>query len=42
MIKGRFSADDIGLTVFRDGRAIFDGIDDPAIARTLYARYIGC
>ncbi len=42
MIKGRFTADDIGLTVFRDGRAIFDGIDDPAIARALYARYIGC
>lgn len=42
MIKGRFLADDIGLTVFRDGRAIFDGIDDPAIARALYARYIGC
>lgn len=41
-IKGRFSEHDIGLTVFRDGRAIFDGIDDPGIARTLYARYIGC
>lgn len=41
-IKGRFSQNDIGLTVFRDGRAIFDGIDDPALARSLYARYIGC
>ena len=41
-IKGRFNDHDIGLTVFRDGRAIFDGIDDPAIARALYARYIGC
>lgn len=42
LIKGRFSDTNIELTVFRDGRAIFDGIDDPAIARTLYARYIGC
>lgn len=42
MIKGRFTENDIGLTVFRDGRAIFDGIDDPSIARALYARYIGC
>ncbi len=42
MVKGRLAESDIGLTVFHDGRAIFDGIDDPAIARTLYARYIGC
>ncbi len=42
MVKGRLSESDIGLTVFHDGRAIFDGIDDPALARTLYARYIGC
>ncbi len=31
----------ISLTVFGDGRAIIEGIDDPALARTLYARYIG-
>ena len=42
MIKGRLAESDIGLTVFHDGRAIFDGIDDPAVARGLYARYIGC
>jgi molybdopterin-synthase adenylyltransferase len=29
------------LTVFRDGRAIIKGTDDPAQARALYARYIG-
>ncbi len=29
------------LTVFRDGRAIIKGTDDPAVARTVYARYIG-
>jgi molybdopterin/thiamine biosynthesis adenylyltransferase len=29
------------LTVFADGRAIIKGTKDPAIARSLYARYIG-
>lgn len=29
------------LTVFPDGRAIIRGTDDPAIARSLYARYVG-
>jgi adenylyltransferase/sulfurtransferase len=29
------------LTVFADGRAIIKGTDDPGIARSLYARYIG-
>jgi molybdopterin-synthase adenylyltransferase len=29
------------LTVFRDARAIVRGTDDPAVARTLYARYVG-
>jgi len=42
MIKGRFDANNIELTVFRDGRAIFDGVDDPTVARAIYARYIGC
>lgn len=31
----------IGLTVFRDGRAIIKGTSDPARARSIYARYIG-
>jgi adenylyltransferase/sulfurtransferase len=29
------------LTVFKDARAIVRGTDDPATARTLYARYVG-
>ncbi len=40
-LNGEISEQQIGLTVFRDGRAIFEGTDDPAVARTLYARYIG-
>ena len=29
------------LTVFADGRAIVKGTQDPAVARSLYARYVG-
>ena len=29
------------MTIFANGRAILKGTKDPAIARTLYARYIG-
>lgn len=29
------------LTVFKDGRAIIKGVEDPALARSLYARYVG-
>ena len=29
------------LTVFPDGRGIVKGTQDPAVARSLYARYIG-
>jgi adenylyltransferase/sulfurtransferase len=29
------------LTVFQDGRAIIKGTEDAAVARTLYARYVG-
>ncbi len=42
LIRGTLREDSVGLTVFHDGRAIFDGIDDPGVARALYARYIGC
>ena len=31
----------IELTIFPDGRAIIRGTEDPAVARTLYSRYIG-
>ena len=29
------------MTVFADGRAIIKGTDDLALARSLYARYVG-
>jgi len=37
----RFVAAPYELTVFPDGRAIIKGTDDPAVARSLYARYVG-
>jgi molybdopterin-synthase adenylyltransferase len=37
----RFRVPPYELTVFTDGRAIVKGTKDPAIARSLYARYIG-
>lgn len=37
----RFAVDDIGVTLFRDGRAILRGTDDPLRARTIYDRFIG-
>jgi molybdopterin-synthase adenylyltransferase len=37
----RFSLPPYELTVFADGRAIVKGTQDPTIARSLYARYIG-
>jgi len=37
----RFRVDDYDITVFRDARSIVRGTSDPAIARGLYARYIG-
>jgi adenylyltransferase/sulfurtransferase len=37
----RFRVDDYDITVFRDARSIIKGTTDQAIARGLYARYIG-
>ncbi|MBL8850270.1 MAG: ThiF family adenylyltransferase [Planctomycetaceae bacterium] len=37
----RFSVAPYEMTVFKDGRAIVKGTEDPAVARSLYARYIG-
>ncbi len=37
----RFRVAPYELTVFTDGRAIVKGTKDPAVARSLYARYIG-
>lgn len=37
----RLTTEEHQLTVFRDGRAIIGGTDDPVAARTVYARYLG-
>jgi molybdopterin-synthase adenylyltransferase len=37
----RFRAAPYEMTVFADGRAILKGTRDPAVARSLYARYLG-
>lgn len=37
----RVDIDSYRLTVFADGRAIVGGTSDPAVAKSLYARYIG-
>jgi molybdopterin-synthase adenylyltransferase len=37
----RFRVPPYEMTVFADGRAILKGSQDPAVARSLYARYIG-
>lgn len=39
LVQCRFS--EYELTVFCDGRAIVKGTQDPALARSLYARYVG-
>jgi adenylyltransferase/sulfurtransferase len=37
----RFQVDPYEMTVFADGRAVIKGTKDPAVARSLYSRYIG-
>jgi molybdopterin-synthase adenylyltransferase len=37
----RFRAMPYEITLFADGRAIVTGADDPAVARAVYAKYIG-
>jgi adenylyltransferase/sulfurtransferase len=37
----RLGVDEFEITVFPDGRAIISGTSDPAVARSLYAKYIG-
>jgi len=37
----RFNVDNLQVAVFPDGRAIITGTKDPAVARGVYARYIG-
>lgn len=31
----------VTVSVFRDGRAVIEGVEDPARARAIYARYVG-
>jgi molybdopterin-synthase adenylyltransferase len=37
----RFKTGDYEMTIFKDARAIIQGTDEPSIARSLYARYVG-
>jgi adenylyltransferase/sulfurtransferase len=37
----RFQVAPYEMTIFSDGRAILKGTKDPAVARSLYAKYIG-
>ncbi len=37
----KFSCEDATITLFKDGRAIIEGVDTAARARELYSRYIG-
>lgn len=37
----RFRVEPYEMTVFPDGRAVIKGTKDPAVARSLYAKYIG-
>lgn len=37
----RFTAPPYELTIFADGRAIVKGTEDPGVARSVYARYVG-
>lgn len=40
-VSGPAGEDPMELTVFPDGRAIIRGTEDPAVARSVYSRYIG-
>jgi adenylyltransferase/sulfurtransferase len=37
----KFQREPYEITLFRDGRAIIKGTSDPAVARSLYARFVG-
>ena len=37
----RLAIDGFTLTLFADGRAIIAGTDDVAVARSVYAKYVG-
>ena len=37
----RFQVAPYEMTIFADGRAVIKGTKDPAVARSLYSRYVG-
>ena len=37
----RLAVEGYEITIFPDGRAIVHGTNDPAVARTVYAKYVG-
>jgi adenylyltransferase/sulfurtransferase len=41
LVRCTLSESGLGLTVFPDGRAIVKGTTDPAVARSVYARFVG-
>lgn len=41
LIRLQTSTQDLEITLFRDGRAIVQGTEDAAVARSAYARYVG-
>ncbi len=41
LLRLTLPGDEFQLTIFADGRAIIKGTDDLAVARSLYARYVG-
>ncbi|MFG0312751.1 MAG: ThiF family adenylyltransferase [Phycisphaerales bacterium] len=41
LVKGTLRDEPYTLSVFHDGRAIIEGVSEPALARSIYDRYIG-
>lgn len=41
LVRANLHEGDVQLTVFPDGRAIIKGTEDPAVARSIFARWIG-
>ena len=41
LVRCSLAESGLGLTVFRDGRAIVKGTTDPTLARSVYSRYVG-
>ena len=41
LVRVALADSDLQMTVFPDGRAIIKGTEDPAVARSVYSRYVG-